>query len=78
MYLTQKSSKWNKYYGPSGILVLAADTTKVVKTKLINSVSDLIKTYRKYYNLYNVFIVYPNQMVYTNLDWTEKTRLKKE
>jgi len=77
MYLTQKSS--NRIYSSLyRIMVLGADTTEMVKTKLINSVSSFIKAYWKYYILYNVFIVNPNQMVYTNLDWTERTRFTKE
>ena len=75
MYLTEKSSKtYFKYHTLFTSLVLKGSKTQH-KTKRINfSITSFLKTYWKYYNLYNVFIVQPNQLTYTNLDWTEKTR----
>ena len=72
MYLTEKSSK--TYYTLFKSLVLRGSKTQHKTKRIIFPVTSFLKTYWKYYNLYNVFIVQPNQMTYTNLDWTEKTR----
>lgn len=52
--------------------MLIADTTEKVITKLINLVSSFFKAYWKYYTLYDVYNVNPNQMIYTNSDWSKK------
>lgn len=73
MFLPLKINKWNyKYYSLYRIMILIADTTRIVITKLINSVSGLLKAYWKYYTLYDVYNVNPNQIVSTNLDWSKK------
>ena len=78
MILPLKISKWNyKYYSLYRIMILIADTTQIVITKIINSVSGFFKAYWKYYTLYDVYHVNPNQMVYTNSDWRKKQDLKK-
>ena len=62
------------------LLASVTGFAEMVKTKKRAKfrISSIFKTYRKYYNLYPVFTAQPNQMVYTNLDWTEKSRLEKK
>ena len=73
MYLPLKINKWNyKYYSLNRIMILTADATKKITTKLITLVLNFFKAYWKYYTLYDVYHVNPNQMVYTNSDWSKK------
>lgn len=75
MYLTEKSNETD--YTLFTSLVLRENKTQH-KTRSINfSISGFFKAYWKYYNLYDVYITHPNQMVYTNMDRSEKARFKK-
>jgi hypothetical protein len=77
MYLTEKSNKTYYKYHTLFTSLLLKSNKKKHKTKRFNfSLTGFFKIYWKYYNLNKVFIVQPNQITYTNLDWTEKKDYK--
>ena len=75
MYLTNRN---NKHLALFRVLVIVnvyvSNKAKSAKFKI----SKMIKAYWKYYTLYDVYHVNPNQIVYTNLDWSKNiAKLKK-
>ncbi|PWH83803.1 hypothetical protein DIS18_04425 [Algibacter marinivivus] len=71
MYLTSRSNKYLTHFKSLVLVVVNASNkvnTKTAKFKL----SRLINAYWKYYTLYDVYHVNPNQIVYTNSDWSKK------
>jgi len=70
-----------KYFTENKTLVFNAFPLKILNRSLtLKEELDAIKTRSKkstkYFSFKNVFIVHPNQIVNTNLDWTEILKSK--